>query len=452
MIRVIATALPLLLATAGSPVGTLADGKREVMSRIAPGLAIVTEIGNSSPYVGQQFSIIYSLRALKAPSAVDIDPQQFTGFWTELSPPADARPSDQSLENQPASQYLLRQVIAFPLSEGKLQLPPLRLKIKMPDSRSGPGDWDLVCSSDPVFVDVLPVPNVEEQKLALVGDIEGGLTSSGSAGGSEVILELQGTANLAFFDPLQWIGTRPGVVLSVRPAEWDKLVQTRDLGGKRQITLLQRRSWYIRVLGQGTGPVRVGGGALPIFQPLTGVWREPTIGAITIAGLDVKPAASAPVQLNHSNEGIRTRSAWIVALIAGLLTAVALCACVRARRLRQRDWAARGLASLDKASEAPSKRFVDTAHKLMERYAAEAGIRGRIGSQDSELDRLWNEVEGLRFGRRSPSAELRGQILQFLKNLLADFHSETHPSASQGSQESSPGRKPGVHLSKRTEP
>lgn len=415
----ITAALPFLLSTANLAAGALADGSREVISRVAPGLAIVTQIGNGTPYVGQQFSIIYFLRSLNAPSAIDIDPQQFTGFWTELSPPAaDAPPSVHPLENQPASQYLLRQVIAFPLSDGKVQLPPLRLKIKMPDSRSGPGDWDLICSSEPIFIDVLPVPSLGEQKLPLVGNIEGSLTPSGTAPGSEAILELQGTANLAFFDPVQWIGARPGLVLSVRPAEWDKLVQTRELGGKREITLLQRRSWYIRVLGQESGPVRVGGSALHVFRPLTGVWTEQMIGGITIAGLDVKAAGSGPVQLNRSDEEVRSRSVWIVALIAGLLIAAVLGAYARARRVRRRDWAARGLASLEKASEAASKRFVDTAHKLMERYAADAGILGRIGSQDSELDRVWNEVEGLRFGRRSPSPELRSQIVQFLKNLL----------------------------------
>ena len=428
IVRSMTAALPLLLAMARPSSVTLADGGREVISRVGPGLAIVTEIGNGTPYVGQQFSIIYSLRALNAPSAVDVDPQQFTGFWTELSPPsADDRPSVHSLENQPASQYLLRQVIAFPLSDGKVQLPPIRLKIKMPDPGSATGKWDLVCTSEPVSINVLPVPSAGGQGLSLVGNVEGSLTRSGANAGSEAVLELQGTANLAFFDPLQWIGARPGLVLSVRPADWDKLVQTRDAGGKRQITLLQRRSWSIRVLGQGPGTVRVGGNPLHVFEPSTGVWTEQAIGGFTVTGADVKSAEVGSVEPSRIDGEIKGRPGWIVTLIAGLLIAAVLGACARAKRVRRRDWAARGLASLEKGSEAASRRFVDTAHKLIERYAAEARMLSTIGNQDSELDRIWNEIEGLRFGRRMPSPEQRSQIVHFLKDLLRKPKSTVRP-------------------------
>lgn len=414
-----AGALLLVLATASSPAGTSADKSREVVSRVAPGLAIVTEIDDGAPYLGQQFSIIYALRALTAPSAVDIDPQQFTGFWTELSPPAaDAHPSSQTLDNQPASQYLLRQVIAFPLSEGTLQLPPLRLKIKMPGSGSGPGDWDFVCSSEPVTVSVSPVPRSSEQTLPLVGNLEGSLTPVGGAARSEMILEMQGTANLAFFDPLQWISQPAELVLSVRPTEWDKIVQTRDIAGKRKITLIQRRCWGIRIFGQARGRARVGDIALRVFQPSTGLWTEKMIAGVTIAGLDEKPVAGAPVQPSREHDEVRILSVWVSASVAGLLIAIVVWAFTRARGLHRRDWAARGLASLEKTAAAASKPFLDTAHKLMERHAAKAGILDKIGSGDSELDRFWNEVEKLRFGRQSPSPELRNEILQFLRNLL----------------------------------
>src|SRR2546427_5236076 len=34
--------------------------------------------------LGQQFSIVYSLVAQRYPTAVDVQPQQFSGFWTEI--------------------------------------------------------------------------------------------------------------------------------------------------------------------------------------------------------------------------------------------------------------------------------------------------------------------------------------------------------------------------------
>lgn len=277
-----------------------------------------------------------------------------------------------------------------------------------------------MCSSEPVTVDVLPIPSSSDHRLPLVGNLEGSLTPVGGSGRDEVILELKGTANLAFFDPLQWMVQPAGLVLSARPTEWDKMVQTRDIAGKRQITLIQRRCWGIRIFGQAQDRMRVGDIGLRVFQPLTGHWAEKMIAGVALAGLDERPVAGTTGQPHREPEETRVRPVWVSASIAGLLIAVVAWAFTRARSLHRRDWAARGLTSLGKTSAAASKPFLDTAHKLMERHAAQAGILGRIGGGDSELDRFWNEIERLRFGRQSPSPELRNEILQFLKNLLAN--------------------------------
>ncbi len=399
------------------PVGSSADESRELVSRVAPGMAIVTEISNSAPYAGQQFSIIYSLLSLQPPAAVDIDPQQFTGFWTESSvPAADAPASSQMLDSQQASRYLLRQVIAFPLFEGIVQLPPLRLKIKLPGSRSVPGEWDLVCSSESVMVRVLPVPGVAGMPPTFIGTLEGNWSQGKGAGPDELTLEVQGTANLAFLDPSPWIGKSPELAFLLQPTEWDKLVQTRDIGGKRTITLLQRRCWRLRIIGKSKVGMRIGEVPLRMFQPSTGLMVEKRIAGVTIASGEEKATSRGPAR-QYPKSGW-SRMTWLSLLLAGLAIVFCAWAFTHARGSRRRDRAACKLASLERSAVASPKSFLDAAHRVIERHATEAGLLNTIGRGDSELDRLWNEVERLRFGHGSPSSELRRDILRLLEKLV----------------------------------
>ncbi len=267
---------------------------RLFVTPISNSLEIVTQVSSTSPFVGQQHSIIYSLRTLQAPSAVDLDPQQYSGFWTEPAQLSEQRQSIGRLQNgRQASEYLLRQVIAFPLWPGSLALPPLRVKIKNPDSRTSGEEWDTIGTSNPVPIlakSLTPVPD-HGQVLPLVGVLEGSLTPEGSGERSYLLLELKGTANLALFQPKEWLKASPDVRWSIRLKDWDDTVQTRDTGGHRQLSLLQWRRWEIRPAGSA-GTVHLEDLVIPVFQPVENRWIT-----VRIRGCDIKArAASWPAE------------------------------------------------------------------------------------------------------------------------------------------------------------
>src|SRR5688500_10960583 len=132
--------------------------------QISPNLSIVREINPANPYAGQQFTIIYSLHAFQFPVAVDIEPQQYSHFWTEIVPlTAQTRTITRIINGRQRHEFLLRQVVAYPLSTGILELPPLALKIKMTGNlAAGSENWDLIAQSKADFIRVRPLPPQQE--------------------------------------------------------------------------------------------------------------------------------------------------------------------------------------------------------------------------------------------------------------------------------------------------
>ena len=253
--------------------GSDAEPVRVEITPIAPGLAVVVQLSLTEPYVGQQFTALYSLRAIHAPYAVDVDPQQYVGFWTEVVPlPEQGRSAQHFLNGVPATDYLLRQVVAYPLYPGRMELPPLRVKVKR--SAAGPEEWDLTSASQPVPLTVHPLPNFRGagSTVPLVGDMDGSLEILGRGEKLEIALELYGTTNLAFFNPLQWLPKPDCCELSVRLLLSEDSVRTRDMGGKREVFLFKRRRWSIKTVGRMEAGTRLGDFAIPVFQPRQSEW------------------------------------------------------------------------------------------------------------------------------------------------------------------------------------
>jgi hypothetical protein len=269
--------LVMICLAAGYVAASPADdaSHRISLESITPHIAVVTEVSDEEPYVGQQFSVIYKLRCSIPPTAVDVDPQDFTGFWTVTAPAAgQARPEPVTLSGRPATDFLLRQLIVFPLRPGRQALPPLRLKIK--EGASSRDDWDLTRHTRAVGINVRPVPVTEGKRDAffMVGSLDVRLSNGDPDNARESVLEVRGTANLDFFRPEQWLKSRDEQPLLIRLRDAESLVQTRDYEGKRRLTLLQRRKWSVRVYagesaGTGIEPFRV-----PFFDPEASGWRS----------------------------------------------------------------------------------------------------------------------------------------------------------------------------------
>ncbi len=325
--------LAALLAIASSQAATIpsqqAGGAHRILQEaVNPHLAVITEVSNEQPYVGEQFSVVYRLRCSIPPAAVDVDPQDITGFWTVTAPTrGEARAETVTLNGRPATDFLLRQLIAFPLRPGRQVFPPLRLKIKQQvGSRE---DWDLKVSTQAVEVEVRAVPAAGEARdgYLMVGSLAGGIEDAGPDGAHEAVLEIEGTANLDFFGPEEWLKCLDGPGLQIRLKDQTSLVQTRDYEGKRRLSLLQRQRWAVSDMSHGNAAVEVASFSIPYFDPEASKWRMLDFPSFVLGtGSDPSRAAQA---LHHDREAVgqshgSVRGPWTYVGIASIVSVLAL--------------------------------------------------------------------------------------------------------------------------------
>jgi hypothetical protein len=109
-------------------------------------------------------------------------------------------------------------------------------------------------------------PTGRAPRWPLVGSVAASSHEGRHAGYPETILELKGTAHLDLFDLAEWLRFLGHNDLLVRSLDSENSVQTVDMRGKRQISLIQRRRWAIRATG---GSRAVKSLTIPIFQPDT---------------------------------------------------------------------------------------------------------------------------------------------------------------------------------------
>jgi hypothetical protein len=401
-------------------------------TQISPSLSIVREINPANPYAGQQFSIIYSLYAFQFPVAVDIEPQQYSHFWTEIIPlTAQTRTITRIINGRPRHEFLLRQVVAYPLSTGILELPPLALKIKMTGSlAAGSENWDLIAQSKADFIRVRPLPPQLQSVSGtpFTGSMSGQWSEIQTGAGHEVQLQLRGNANLAFFRPQDWVRSRGGFYHSPRLVDAESEIQTRDLGGNRQLAVVHSQRWSIRVFPSGQGPVQMEDLVIPLFEPESATWS-----AVRMPGFPLR-ASSAGV--DHVGEKVQSVDEphflarympWVFGL--GAVGALILW---RVRKIwvgkegsRFQSWANRQLAILRKQAGKAPRSFIETAHRVLERYSDEQNLRLR--HENTAFQQCWSRVERNRFVAEDPSLEEQARLLEDIQALL-----NTHPSRDPG--------------------
>jgi hypothetical protein len=162
-----------------------------------------------------------------------------------------------------SSEFLLRQVVVYPFYAGDLLLPPLRLKVKRSGGSEHSTEWDVIAMSSPVVLHVREVPCSAGLQAGwpLVGVVTGSLTSGRAF---ETILDLKGTAHLDMFDLDGWLRHSGYREFIVRTFESEHSVQTLDMQGKRQISVIQRRRWAVRMTA---GSKVLDTLKIPIFEP-----------------------------------------------------------------------------------------------------------------------------------------------------------------------------------------
>ena len=402
--------------------GVAAEPDLTVVSGIAPDLAIVTEFSLREAYVGQQFCVIYRLRAQRPPAAVDVDPQQYPGFWTEMVPlsresASEARP----VKGRAAVDYLLRQVVAFPIREGMLQMPPLSVKIKrsvkLPAQRD---DWDVAGASEPIPIRaVLPPAGLSAGRgLPLVGSFSASMRRAETIP-SALVLEIEGTANLALFQPLDWLTAPPGVRYSARLDAADTISRTLETGGKRQLSVLHRQRWWIQV-SSDTRNVEAGSLSVPVFDPQTSEWQEVRVAGVTVSDpeplitVSREPALRSPSGEERNASGPILFKVTVAAALAGILVGAFL---LLRRRKREEGIEEMDSAAMEKLMRTSPRAFLDSAHRLLERHAVKIGRRRDLGSGDAELDRIWTTIQHYRFGSEILPEESRTKILESIRQI-----------------------------------
>ena len=80
-------------------------------------------------------------------------------------------------------------------------------------------------------------------------------------------------------------------------------------------------------------------------------------------------------------------------------------------------WRRSSLEKLQRQSSRAPRSFLETAHKILERYAEENHLIPGSGDKDSPFDQCWFEVEKFRFSGGEPPAEVRQKILQLLQSV-----------------------------------
>lgn len=410
-------------------------------THVGRNFSIVSEVSQPGPYVGQQFSVVYSLRAPISPRAVDVEPQEYAGFWTETIPlPEETHYFTRIVNGKPAYEFMLRQVVAYPLAEGDLLFPPVGVKIKIGgDLTAGKPNWDIVAQSDPVPIRVRPIPSSPwaGKGSPFVGSIHGRFSETDTTDGHEILLEVQGTANLAFFNPQEWFRQTGGRHLPPRLVSAENDVQIRDIGGKRVLTLAQRQRWSIRLFPEGEKPLRIEDMVLPVFQAADGAWRM-----VRIAGPSLKSSAfdSFTQGLVSSSSDVSSqrsatpwlRSIWhILALVLLGASSLGLARLwwVRRKGAYSGAWVHSSLAILEKQHRAAPRSFLETAHRILERYAAERRLTPMVGNQDTAFDRCWTQIEKTRFTSSEISSKERTRILHSIRLILQGAGDPGQPKA-----------------------
>ena len=423
------------------------DPTKTFVSPIAPDLAIVTEVSLQNPYVGQQFSVIYRLRAQRPPAAVDIDPQQYPGFWTEVVPISQESASTaRPLRGQAVVDFLLRQVIAYPIEEGAVLLPPLSIKVKRTGGVSRqPDDWDVAGLSTPVEIRSLPLPPGGDARktMPLVGSAEGSMTWEGQDR-STIVLELQGTANLALFDPLDWIRSRPDQLSRARLVRAENIPRTIDLNGTRRLSLVQRLRWFLTFEESRTGQ-EVDALEVPVFSPLENSWtslRVPGLIGPASSSTTVERQAAAKDIGAGARPGFRGTGWKLLGIGTGVAVLVGIGTLLYwlARKYRRvKDRIPDSPAVLERRLRISPRSFLDGAHKLLEKCARDMGRLDDLGAADTLLDRCWISVQRYRFNQEPLPPEARDQIFSSIRQILQqraatgpDAPRETTPAMKDG--------------------
>jgi hypothetical protein len=224
-------------------------------------------------YVGQQ--LLFRVQVY-ATGFVDLDLRSLEtpkppGFWVEvLESPTRIRPSQRTIGDKTFLVYDVLTVALFPLEAGQQNVTPISLKVT---TRSGRSWQELQLSSDPVVVDVKPLPEADRPPDFSEGNVghwklRAGVSSKKVPEGEPVTLRLiasgEGNVNAVVMPDIQ-DSIRGARVFPPTQSE-SKSVQAGRLYGEKKLEVL--------VQPTETGRFEIPAFELPYFDPDTATWAR----------------------------------------------------------------------------------------------------------------------------------------------------------------------------------
>lgn len=279
-----------------------ARGNAIDVMQVDPQAFVRTVVDKGRPFEREQVTVSYYLYTRERLQEAPITDKEPTtdGFWThQLGEPLQQLQPEQ-LGRARYRVYLLRRFAAFPLRSGELELGPMELTVRRPNSvfqifgRGGGPKAPLSRRSAPVIIDVQPLPEQDQKNPKPPGDV--------AVGRYSVTAELDRT-QVATGDAVTLTATVRGYghLQSVRladPSLKDVQVlqpQTKDLLEPQDGHIGGTRIYEWLLVPKQAGTVTIPAFEIPHFDPHAkryNVARSVPL-TLTAAGLDLSGAAAA---------------------------------------------------------------------------------------------------------------------------------------------------------------
>lgn len=413
-----------------------------------PKVRVRAEVEPANPVVGQQIAyrlVLYTQSDISAFNPLGLP--DFRGFWArEVTLPDKVRPEWVERDGERFGRVVMLQRALYPLQAGKLTLGPIEVEVVARIAQSGffgpfAQPLSLRAKTEPLTVDVRPLPQPPPGFSGVVGDLEVGArldrstTEVGQAATLTVTAESRG--NLQGL-PAPELALAPGLTAyAPRPEASERIV-----GG----ALVSKQTWTYVLVPDRPGDFEVPAIALAYFDPAAGRYATAAARPVPLAvrAAAAPTAAATPAATPSAETARETPSTGASpALWAGGAVAVAALLAagfLAGRRTARTDTGPRRrlLAALESSAREPSRAAAEgfgTAWRayLAERFAVASDTsvaalsdrlreRGLPGEAAAAILALLEEIEYLRQAPElSDVGHLRDEIVARSRSLLREL-------------------------------
>lgn len=186
-------------------------------SQAAENIHLVAEISKGSPYINEDFTVVYKLYVSEQSSVSnwrEIDSPKYSDFWSQSVDEKQFKVYNGEYKGEPYRYVILRRTVLYPLKSGKLNIEPLSLSITVdiPINRrdifgrrmTKKENITVSAKNRVVNVKPLPINGKPDDFTGAVGDFDFSITTNknqlDATEAFEINVEAKGNGNLKLFD------------------------------------------------------------------------------------------------------------------------------------------------------------------------------------------------------------------------------------------------------------